>query len=516
MDNTPSLSTSAGHGPTPQSGLRQRLVRAARVLFYVGGFLTIAVTLLYTEENWRGKRAWEAYAKELTAKGVVLDYRTLVPPPVPDAENFAMTPCLARLFNFEPGTETRRDPLAARNAMHTTVTTPDLPGLVGDWRRGIRIDWVSCQTALAKSNGLTNSPPPTDQARAAAGVLELLKPIEPQLAELREASGRPHSRFNIRYDEEILAGMLLPHLARMRGLAHQLSFRAAAELSLGDAAAALEDVMLALRLSEAVRDEPILISQLVRCAMLQATAQPVWEGVANRRWSDAQLQSLQQRLQRTDYLADLNLALRAEQAIGNNFIDYLRMHPGAIGKTDWNRRGSSPLSSVSASVIPSGWYYWEQVNYNRLFHETLTPALDLATRRVKPATTQEGHADTRSKRRILAGMLLPGLPNSVQKLAYAQTTVDELVLACALERHRLATGQFPETLAALAPRYLKQLPHDVISGTPLMYRRTQPDGFLVYSVGWNQKDDEGEVPPSPAKEKKDGMIEDGDWALRVP
>ena len=68
------------------------------------------------------------------------------------------------------------------------------------------------------------------------------------------------------------------------------------------------------------------------------------------------------------------------------------------------------------------------------------------------------------------------------------------LIACALERHRAAKGAYPDTLAALVPEFAPALPHDLFDGQPLRYRRT-PDGkYLLYSIGWNSKDDGGGLP----------------------
>ncbi len=64
--------------------------------------LAMLLVLFYAEEDWRGKRDWEAYKRQLEAKGVELDWHKFVPPPVPDERNFAMTPFLAPLFDFNP------------------------------------------------------------------------------------------------------------------------------------------------------------------------------------------------------------------------------------------------------------------------------------------------------------------------------------------------------------------------------------------------------------------------------
>ena len=65
--------------------------------------------------------------------------------------------------------------------------------------------------------------------------------------------------------------------------------------------------------------------------------------------------------------------------------------------------------------------------------------------------------------------------------------------AIALERYRLAHGEFPESLDALAPQFIAKVPHDVIGGQPLKYRRTADGQFVLYSVGWNETDDGGVV-----------------------
>src|SRR5207248_4735859 len=92
---------------------------------------------------------------------------------------------------------------------------------------------------------------------------------------------------------------------------------------------------------------------------------------------------------------------------------------------------------------------------------------------------------------LVAAMLLPALSNLPLKAATAQTITDQAALACALDRFRLANGQFPETLGALVPRFISQSPNDVITGESLKYRRTDDGQFILYSVGWNEKDDGG-------------------------
>jgi len=107
-------------------------------------------------------------------------------------------------------------------------------------------------------------------------------------------------------------------------------------------------------------------------------------------------------------------------------------------------------------------------------------------------------------------MLLPALNKVMLKTAAAQTAVNQAAIACALERYRLANGHFPEKLDALAPQFITTLPKDVLTGEPYRYRRTEDGRFVLYSVGWDDKDDGGVSGKTLFDEKQ------GDWVWEYP
>jgi hypothetical protein len=113
---------------------------------------------------------------------------------------------------------------------------------------------------------------------------------------------------------------------------------------------------------------------------------------------------------------------------------------------------------------------------------------------------------------VIANWLLPALGKVPLKAAMAQTAADHATLACALERYRLANGQFPDQLEALVPRFLSQMPKDVITGAGYSYRRTEDGQFLLYSIGWDEKDDGG-VPGKVMFDEKQG---DWVWQYEKP
>ena len=109
---------------------------------------------------------------------------------------------------------------------------------------------------------------------------------------------------------------------------------------------------------------------------------------------------------------------------------------------------------------------------------------------------------------FLAALFLPAVEKSSFQFARAQTAIDQAVLACALERYRLAKGEYPPALEQLKGGFIREIPKDVITGGPLHYSRTETNKFLLYSVGWNEKDDKGVPTPPGATPLRQAT---GDW-----
>jgi hypothetical protein len=60
-----------------------------------------------------------------------------------------------------------------------------------------------------------------------------------------------------------------------------------------------------------------------------------------------------------------------------------------------------------------------------------------------------------------------------------------------LERYRAGhKNLYPDSLNSLVPDFLPAVPEDIFNGSPLQYHR-RADGYLLYSVGSDRKDDGG-------------------------
>lgn len=492
-------------------------VRAWRYLFWFLG-IVMGIALFYAIENWRGRAAWEKYRREMAARGEPIELSAVVPPEVEDAANFAMTPFLAAGISFAPGSAPAAQFAPRYDAAASEVKQAKAPHL-SSWTKE-RTDLLAWSKAFQETtDGAGRDAAGMTLRQAAAGVLAGLEECKPVFEELRSASQRPHSRFNIQYRGAGLpAAILLPHLAVLKHLSQVLQLRASAELALGRTDEAFDDVMLMLYLSRACRDEPFVISHLVRMAQVQLALQPLAEGLAEHQWSEAQLRGLQDRLGRLDFCADARRVLHGERVLsGCGTVEYFRRWRG-------NLSGIQGWEQAIMFVAPSGWFCLEELNLCRAFDDGPLSGIDAPGRQIHPTgpvQANQANEEVRSgemeqtqpalvlSHRFFSTLLVPSLAGVVRKTAYGQAAADLAAIACALERWRLAHGQFPETLDSLAPGLMAQLPHDIINGRPLKYHRTKEGRFVLYSVGWNETDDGGSFGLARNGEPADPWT--GDW-----
>jgi hypothetical protein len=91
---------------------------------------------------------------------------------------------------------------------------------------------------------------------------------------------------------------------------------------------------------------------------------------------------------------------------------------------------------------------------------------------------------------VLVASLLPAY-NKLQPAAErCEQSQRNLHVAFALAAYQHDHGRYPATLDELAPQYLDNIPDDLFSGEPLIYR-LEDKGYLLYSVGVNGVDEDG-------------------------
>lgn len=515
-----------------------------RLLLGIACLVTL-IALFYVEEDVGGKWAWNHFKQQCEAKGEKLDVASFTPPPVPDDQNFALTPIMFSTYGSmidKTGHEInpRNTNVVNRlelNRYRSNDYSVDLSN--GNWALQTLTDLKPWQKyyRTPSTNGtgtITNEFPTSPQPQSPAkDVLLALSKYDPLLDELRQASRMPYSRFPLEYDKDNPAMILLPHLARLKQSAEFLQLRTSAELQDGQTEAAAADVGLMCYLINAPQSERFLISHLVRIVMLNFTIQPIYEGVAAHKWSDTQLAAFDSELRKIDFLADYQHSMQSQAASTSKMIDYIRqtreISPFFLRMfTGDGQEYNFRAWDFACRVAPSGWFHENQIHFSEFYLHQCVPVVNLKERTASPRAAQLAQAKLDeaiahpNPYNVLEHVFY--LPTkrwvfednvSADKFAHAQASVDLARVAIALERYRLAHGAYPETLPPLSPQFITTLPHDVINGQPLHYRPTAAGKFMLYSVGWNETDDGGTVA---TKEGTTPTIDitKGDWVWKFP
>jgi hypothetical protein len=524
--------------------------------FYLLACLITLAALFYAEENWRGKRAWDNYRREWEAKGEHFDFASIIPPPVPDDQNFVMTPIWVETMKATLGPKNSRQWFGNNSAENGRTNFTDRLAIslyrnndysdsnlvFGAWQKAKPADlkpWQYYYRSPKVPKAIPANPNPVvtnefpfsaKPQTPAADVLLALSKYDSIIEELREAAKLPYSRFPLNYNTDEPFAILLPQLSKMKVITQFLNLRTIAELEADQPENALADLKLAFRCNDAIHNETFLISQLVRIAIQSILMQAVWEGLAEQKWSDAQIAELENELGKQDYLADFHHSMRGERTGSIATIDYLRRNRnfqslmGDIEYGSEKRNSVSPMEMLNAIgfyLIPDGWFYQTELTFAQMHERWIFPAVDLQKRLVSPRInarlTDESSKVFESKSaNFLIRLLFPSLSMASKKFALIQAQVDLAHVACALERYRLAHGEYPGSLDQLAPQFITQVPHDLINGEPLQYRREAGGLFTLYSVGWNEKDDGGTVVFKRNSPANAVDTDQGDWVWRYP
>lgn len=531
--------------PKPDRFPTARRIRRALFSRKMGLAVIVLFTLIalfYAVENFRGARAWENYRKGAEARGITLDFAAHIPPPIPDAENGANTPFIQDWFPKGSVDQSSQWPLTFGDASEllgiknrTTGSGAQddryLPDLTG-WQEAfanLREAGSKKTARKVKRTSHDTTLEPKAQADAARAVLEELRIYGPVLTELRAASRHEKVRYPVAYNLEQPFSNLIPHLAKIKGVLQVLKLRASAELAAGQTHEAFADVKLMLWLCDSMEHEPFLISHLVRIAGRQIAMQPLWEGLARHQWSDAQLQELQGRLARTDFTSALDRTFSSERAGAITTIDGLRnnktrgptldmlFEPQGEPEDGQPRRA---WRNLMGWLVPSGWLQMEKVSYGELMELNIVGGWNSGEKLFHPTVVEENRRELEKRLQyswvhpvwnhyMFARMLLPSLGRSSLRSARAQSTAHQAALACALERFYLAEGKYPAALTELVPKYLAKVPHEVVSPEPMRYR-AENGGYVLWSAGWDGKDDGGTF----LRSLKNGKPEQGDWVWR--
>ena len=361
----------------------------------------------------------------------------------------------------------------------------------------------------------------TGQITAAVDYLQWSDQFVPAFDEIREALKRPSAVIPGDYSKPF--EQPIPNFVTMRAVAQTLAQRAQCFLLLNRPEAALPELTLmhdvCRILEKPPTGKPETLVEAMNVAITGLYVATVQEGFRLHAWQAPQLAALQAQLAEINLPPWIAAAFQAEQAGTCHTAELAQLSQiSMIGlhsakRTIWKKIMDLPTRAID--LAPRGWVYQNMAVCARMIQIQKENVLD-TNQNVIPRGAELVAKDiarvldhNHSPFYMLARIAIPNFTKAMQVCAFNQTLADQAQIVCALERYHLADGQYPEKLDVLAPQFMEKIPHDLIGGQPLHYRRTDDGKFLLYSVGWNETDDGG-LPGTLADVKK------GDWVWQYP
>ena len=393
-------------------------------------------------------------------------------------------------------------------------------GAIMDMRKGPDVPEAASYEAFNKF-GLTTAERAKVVSEKRAGLEAWLRDSAIPLQLLHQAAHYEHAWFDLDYSEGLQ--MKMPHLKQLRDGARLLSLEAWLAAEQGDARKALQATWTALRIRHATEDEPCLISQLVGIATDSIALSALQSIMPAIRPQEADLRLILTELQSRNPTS-FRLGAEGERAMGemvfesarNNVFSRALGEIGDVGSPKRPEQGAHVFFVArwwALNMLPQDEAYY--LSFMNRFVEDAgrSSSLTLAEVqrweedcRVMSSTDPLWHSHPFSR------LLLPALGRFLFEAKKDIARRDVAQCGIAAELYRLDYGAYPESLDALAPKYLDTLPKDTFSGQPLLFK-SLPDGILIYSVGPNGKDDGGVDDRAPAGSGPKSSADDIVWRV---
>ncbi len=355
--------------------------------------------------------------------------------------------------------------------------------VVADAGKLLSRDWPPKEIAEIINRARGNEPLEPDDLRRLTKELDAQRPA---LEEARKLSFRSKGRHHIEYARNIL-GTLLKDQSKVPPVTQLLLGDALRHEELANSHEALLSCRAAFNAGRSIGDEPLAVSQLIRNRSIVWSCRGIERALAQGEPSPEDLAELQKLLVEEDEFPDLMVCARGERAAWQSLFEALEngdVSPSDRG--DWEAVLSGPFFRdrlreehplmlkvmnrwLAIASLPSE----DQAQVEKQLHSAVEHLPDVATmtRLVMPAVAKVGD-------------------NSRNGHALLRCTM----AALAAERYRKQRQRWPDSLKHLCPLFLPAGPRDPHDGEILRYRRLD-DGVLIYSVGPDRVDNNGNLDP---------------------
>ena len=303
------------------------------------------------------------------------------------------------------------------------------------------------------------------------------------------------------------------NLSAFKQLTFGLTYRMLLELHDRNRDGAWTNLMALTRLITAWDIEPAEISHMARMANMMTVELATWQALQNKTWTDTQLAALQHEWDSLKLLDNLNetAALAGANAVMMCRLDRETASDATILRQTATELLHSPRAgwhTLVANYRDLAWRNQGSYEYENALmlyfgkrEQEINRAISVHSwleMRGLPGVTNVAAMPTTS---TSTGFLLthqigsqsPSLAGTLfGRAAMCESKRRLLVTAFALERYRLQSGTYPQSLVELRPKLLTEQLLDFMDGKPLHYSATN-GYFLLYSVGLDCEDQGGDM-----------------------
>jgi hypothetical protein len=320
------------------------------------------------------------------------------------------------------------------------------------------------------------------------------------------------------YEGEEMLSVLLPHLSKYRRLAFSLRWRSRLHAENGRYEEAFNDIKTCYRFGRHVKGTKlVLIEQLVGIAVEAIAVENLRNILSEYEIDAAVLAGLQTDFERILARENFAMSFEGEKMLVYDEIQRCftqdRFGGGHLYLTRIGTIADATAKTAEELIFetifsPEGWGMAVKVLF---FHPNKEQTREAADRfyaycetfaQKTPAQIRaegiDGQKETMKivEDNVLLSILTPALGRAARIGHRHRTNVEATVTILALHRYKADKDSFPDDLQELiSAGYLRQLPIDVYSGKPLVYRKTD-ESFILYSIGENFEDDGGKPDPN--------------------
>ena len=315
------------------------------------------------------------------------------------------------------------------------------------------------------------------------------------LSIVEQGTQRPSCRFDRDYKDGIYT--LLPNVPNLRELSRILSAKAQLEARAGNLDKAWNIVRTHLKFADATLNDPVLVTQLVRIASIKLACRTIQELCAIAPPNEQQYRSIQEFLTSFDDITPIVRAIDGERLLLGEWA--FNLPKKELYKVTHDNEDPEDISGIIYKLIIlratfKPLFLADRAAYMRFMHKSIE-----YLENPHPNFRINILEDNIVKRHMLSKMLIFDM-NRIKAIYNEMITEVRITqVGLALLQHKQSRDVFPGTLESLKMQNI----NDPFSELPLHYK-SQGQGFILYSVGPDKKDNGGS--PKQKKQEEDWDI----------